>query len=243
MAKGKKTQANAVSKLTVRAQVDRALEFSAPAPGRPKVFWTRGVSPEMVREHWPSDDKVPYVESQLPAHISIEFPGALTGKLKRYTLGTTRKLVIYKQSHPETRLVLVLGETDDHDGQAVQPILTTRVERDRGIDLKASRSIENSLWDEACKVERRGRPRGTGHPKRPNDPYPLRPKEIKRLRKAGLDDRDLRILFQRSCENKKTFRQIGKELHITTQAVWKRWQKKIVPALKKINRKFSAGSF
>ena len=100
---------------------------------------------------------------------------------------------------------------------------------------------EKRLWDEVCQVERRGRPCGTGHPKRRLPDFPLSSEHIDRLRKVGLDDIDLQIFFGKY--QGKTFEQIGHELSMSAQAGWKRWTCRIEPALKKLNPQFSTGSF
>ena len=41
----------------------------------------------------------------------------------------------------------------------------------------------------------------------------------------------------------KHFKEIGRELRISTQAAWKRWKRKIEPAIKQVYPKFSSGSF
>jgi len=200
------------------------------------VPWSQGINPEMVREYWATQADVPYELRKLPPHIARRVHNHRA--MKSYKL-ETRKLVVYKRERPELRLVLLLGERVE--GEDWQPIQGTRIERDGNIDPKTSRQGEEQLWDEVCKVERRGRPRGTGHPKRPAPAFPLDAKNISRLRKAGLDDRDLRILFGRW--ERKTFKQIAQAVgNISTQAVWKRWQTRIEPAIKQVNPKFSRGS-
>jgi len=71
--------------------------------------------------------------------------------------------------------------------------------------------------------------------------FPLSSQYIDRLRKVGLNDIDLRILFEKQQD--KTFEQIGQELRMSGQAVWKRWTRRIEPALKKFNPQFSKASF
>jgi hypothetical protein len=223
------------------SSVPRSFEFSSPAPGRPKVFWTQGINPGIVREHWASQGEVPYEERTPPLHVFKKMRrGPRTRKC--YSLGVTKKMVTYERAHPEIRLVLLLDVPYDADGTKWQPIVKMSVERDRSVDPRQSRRREELLWNEVCRVERRGRPRGTGHPKKATlRQFPLSSARIARLRRAGLDDKDLRILFGRW--ETRSFKQLGRHLGISAQAVWKRWTRKIVPVIKRVNPRFSSGSF
>jgi hypothetical protein len=244
MAKGKKENEQTLTnpKLPrIIGSSSRSIKFSSPAPGRPKIFWLEGINPGIVRELWPSQEELPYEERELPLHISSTSPNGHRLR-KCYRFGVTRKMVVYERTHPEIRLVLFLGSPYDREGETWQPIVQSRVERDRGVDPRQSRRREERLWAEVCRVERRGRPRGTGHPKNPIlREFPISTKNIARLRREGLDDRDLRVLFGR-WDNKK-FKQIGRELGMSAQAVWKRWKRRIEPAIKRVNPSFSSGSF
>ena len=75
---GKRKKENVLTPTNPRVRIigssSRPLEFSSPAPGRPKVFWTNGINPEIVREHWPSQGELPYEERRLPPHISERIP-------------------------------------------------------------------------------------------------------------------------------------------------------------------------
>jgi hypothetical protein len=224
----------------VIGSIDRPLQLSSPVPGRPKLFWTEGINPEIVREHWPSYGEQPYQQREWPVHLSSKIP-APRKMYKCYALKVTRKMVVYDRTHPQIRLELLLDAPYEREGETWQPILRSRVERDRGVDPKRSRALEQKLWDEVCRVERRGRPRGTGRPKRRLSDFAISSKHIEPLRRAGLDDRDLRILFGRW--HKKTYRQIGGELGISAQAVSKRWNRRIEPAINGINLNFSRRSF
>jgi hypothetical protein len=199
-----------------------------------------GINPGMIRELWPSQGKLPYKKRELPPQISSMIPGVHKTS-KCYIFGVTKKMVVYERTHPEIRLVLLLDAPYDREGETWQSIAQSSVERDRGVDPRQSWPREKRLWDEVCRVERRGRPRGTGHPKRRVPGFPLSSEYIDRLRKVGLDDVDLRILFEKQRD--KTFEQIGHELSMSGQAVWKRWTNHVEPALKKRNPKFSRGSF
>jgi hypothetical protein len=243
MAKDKKENVQTLTNPRVRiiGKSSRSFEFSSPAPGRPKVFWVQGINPEIVREHWPSQEELPYEERELPLHISGMISDGHRPR-KCYRFGVTRKMVVYERTHPEIRLVLFLDAPYDREGETWQPIMQSHVERDRGVDPRQSRPREERLWGEVCRVERRGRPRGTGRPKNQIlQKFPISPKYIARLRKEGLGDKDFRILFGR-WEDKK-FEQIGQELRITAQAAWKRWNRKIEPAIRRVNPKFSIAFF
>jgi len=219
--------------------VSRSIELSSPAPGRPTVIWMEGIDPGIIREFWPSYER-PYEERPVAPYLRRRIPGC-PNVIKSYTLGTPKKVVVYDRAHPEIRLALLFDSAYDHDGESWQPIVQSCVERDQGVDPKRSRALEQKLWNEICRVERRGRPRGTGHPKRALPDFPIPSNYIDRLRKAGLDDRHLRILFGRQQD--KTFKEIGRELGISPQAAWKRWTRRIEPALKKLNAQFSRRSF
>jgi hypothetical protein len=65
-------------------------------------------------------------------------------------------MVIYERTHPEIRLVLLLDAPYDREGETWQSIVQSRVERDRGVDPRQSWPREKRLWDEVCRVERRG---------------------------------------------------------------------------------------
>jgi hypothetical protein len=172
----------------------------------------KGINPEIVREHWPSQEGLPYKKRKLPPHIAEGIPDGHR-KRKCYSFGITRKMVVYERTHPEIRLVLFLDAPYDRKGETWQPVIQSRVERDRGVDPRQSRPREEHLWDEVCRVERRGRPRGTGRPKNQIlQEFPISPKSITPLRREGLDDKDFRILFGRW--DNKTFEQIGRELGI-----------------------------
>ena len=195
----------------------------------------------MVREYWPSQGELPYEERELPLDISSKVPWA-SRTCKSYSFGVTRKMVVYKRTHPEIRLLLLLDVPFDREGETWQSIVRSSVERDRGVDPKQSRQLEECLWDEICRVERRGRPRGTGHPKKPTlQQFPLSSEHVARLQREGLNDKDLRILLRRWED--KTFKQIGRELGISAQAVWKRWKRRIEPRIKRVNPSFSSRSF
>jgi hypothetical protein len=201
--------------------LERQVRFSVPAPGRPAVPWVRGVDESMIREYWSTQ------ESPFGENAGLQ------------TLALTKKLVVYQQAQPGLRLVLLLGDVFERKGERWQPIMQTRVERDRGIDPKLSRPLEERLWEEVCRVERRGRPCGTGRPKHQRK-YPIAPADIGRLRKEGLNDKDLRVLF--GVVQDMTCKQIGLELGVSGQAAWKRWNSRVLPALRRINPKFSIGS-
>jgi len=227
MVKGKKENSQTLANPRLPRIIStssRSLEFSSPAPGRPKVFWVKGINPGIVRELWPSKGELPYEERTLPLHIFSTIAGD-HARRKCYRFGVTRKMVIYERTHPEIRLVLFLDTPYDREGETWQSIVQSRVERDHGVDPRQSRPREERLWDEVCRVERRGRPRGTGHPKNQVlQKLPIAHKNFELLRREGLDDGDFRILFRRW--DKEEFKQIGRGLGISAQAAWKRWKRK-----------------
>ena len=136
---------------------------------------------------------------------------------------------------------MFLGPAYDSDGETWQPIERNSVERDPGVDPRKSRPIEERLWDEVCLDQRRGRPRGTGHRKAPRQRFAFSSDTISRLRRQGLDNKDLRIIFGRW--DQKSYTQIGRELGISGQAVWKRWSRRIEPIIRRVNPNFSRASF
>jgi len=86
--------------------------------------------------------------------------------------------------------------------------------------------------------KKRGRPRGTGHPKVKHPPLiPMTDLDRGELKRAGLTDADCKYLYL--WFGKKTFVGVAKELGVTPQAVHNRFHRKIFPALKKRNPKFS----
>lgn len=222
------------------SRVSRSIQFSSPVPGRSKVFWMEGINSDIVREYWPSQGGLPYEESELPSYISSAIPGG-PRRCKSYGFGVPRKMILYERAHPELRLVLLLGPAYDRDGETWQPIERKSVERDPGVDPRQSRPIEERLWNEVCLVQRRGRPRGTGHRKAPRLRFAFSSATISLLRRQGLDDKDLRILFGRW--DQRTFKQIGRELGISGQGVWKRWNRRIEPIIRRVNPNFSRASF
>jgi len=58
-----------------------------------------GINPEIVRELWPSQGEVPYEERTLPLHVFLTIGGRSPRRC--YTLGVTRKMVVYERTHPE----------------------------------------------------------------------------------------------------------------------------------------------
>ena len=97
------------SKVTSNRQQGQSIDSVFVArPGQPKVFWMEGINPDIVREHWPSQGKLPYKKCELPPHISSMIPGRRRRR-KRYGFGVARKMIVYERAHPEIRLVLLLG--------------------------------------------------------------------------------------------------------------------------------------
>jgi hypothetical protein len=143
-------------------------------------------------------------------------------------------LFVYLRPTPEVRLVLLLGDPYEQEGHRWQKILRSSVERDGGVDVRATRKIEQRLWDEVCKIEYRGRPPGPGRPKKlwwedidPNQVH------LRLLKRAGLDDRDVRIFFGKL--ERKTDKQIGREMGISSQAVHNRMNRRIKPKISRMD--------
>jgi hypothetical protein len=213
--------------------VQRGLNFSSPAPGRPKVHWSFGIDPALVREEWGTTGEFPYEESELRPEeraFLVTMNKRLPRAVRRWPLGETKKLVVYERSHPEMRLVLMLGPTYELNGEKWQPILRSSIERDRGVDHMESREREGRLRNEICRVERRGRPRGPGKPKRswrrdiPDEELNYEP-----LKRAGLSDRDIKIHYLQLTKN--SLREVGEALvpRMTPQGVHRRLKHIIWP--------------
>jgi hypothetical protein len=183
------------------------VEFSPPATGRPLVFWAPGLTADRVVELWPDGGEQPYEQ---------------IGRAKRYGFGVVKKYVIYDRSKPYIRAVVLLGDIAEKEGEKTQPIVSRRLEWD-GPQGKTEIKRALGLLDEIARIERRGRPRGTGHPKRRFlSDLPIDAKHVEHLRKAGLNDKDLRVFFGRY--RRETFKKIGKDLGVSQQAAWKRWK-------------------
>jgi hypothetical protein len=60
---------------------------------------------------------------------------------------------------------------------------------------------------------------------------------MKKLSRAGLSNEDIKYFYR--WVEKKTFVAVATDFGVTPQAVQKRFKKKIFPALKKINPRFS----
>jgi hypothetical protein len=204
--------------------LERRLEFSVPVPGRPLVPWVQGIDPATVREHWSADES-PFAQ---PVQ---GFQG----------IGAAKKIVAYSRAEPRLRLVLLLGDVFECDGQKRQPILQTRIERDRGIDPKQSRSLEEHLWSEICRVERRGRPRGTGRPKRkPYERLGINAEMYLSLEKLGLTNSEIQVFGSWSQGTPQNV--IARQRHVSPSAISQtlvRAQNKI----RKVNPKFSFRKF
>lgn len=192
--------------------VTRSVHFFEPAvPGRPAVPWIEGLGPDIVREQWPCWG------DELPKAIAI--------------CAWYRKLVIYERSNPAIRFVVFFSDPDPVSRR--QRIIKHLLEWDPGAGLLAIRRGMKTLLDEFCKIEVRGRPRGSGHPKRN---WLLRIPEheltLQKLKKLGLDERDIRIVYARL--RGQPFVKIAKEFKVTPQAIHIRFKRRIVPKLRKL---------
>jgi DNA-binding CsgD family transcriptional regulator len=180
--------------------LERRLHFSVPAPGRPAVPWVWGIGESMVRECWSSE--------QSPLEEREGFR----------TVGSANKLVIYHQDDSRLRLVVLLGDVFEHEGQHWQPILRTSVERNAGIDPAQSRSLEKGLWDEICPVERRGRHRGPGRPKTKRwERLNITEDNYRRFKKTGLTEKQFQVLTLSSEAT--TQREVAQRLGVTRSAI------------------------
>ena len=76
--------------------------------------------------------------------------------------------------------------------------------------------------------KRRGRPRGTGHPKiTRHKSLPLSDLDVTKLKRAGLSDEDVKYLYRWVAKG--TFVAVAKYFGVTPQAVNKRFHKKFFP--------------
>jgi hypothetical protein len=187
--------------------------FEPAVPGRPAVPWTEGLDPDLVREHWPCWD------DELPNPASI--------------YAWDRKLVIYGKSKPTIRLVILFADPNPDTGR--QRVVKYMLEWDPKTEIMAIKKNMKKLLDEFCKIEVRGRPRGTGHPKRmlglEMADHEL---QLQQLRKIGLVERDIRILYARLTGH--SFAQIARELKITPQAVHKRFNSRVCPKVRMLGQ-------
>jgi hypothetical protein len=150
------------------------VQLSSPMEGRPACFWARGSTADRIIEFWPENEQV--------------------GRAHRYSFDVFRKYVVYDRARPEIRGVLLVDKVREKDGEVIQPILGRRLEWD-GPQAKAEIKKALDLVDEIARIERRGRPRGTGHPKRKPSYTDVDSQLYDRLKEAKCTDMEIKTWF------------------------------------------------
>jgi hypothetical protein len=190
-----------------------AVQFSSPAAGRPCVFWAQGSTPETVVECWPHWDEQPFEQ---------------VGRGRRYGFGVVRKYMIYDRKKPTIRAALLLGEPQNRASQEIQEIVRRGIEWEGRVGKAEIRRLL-SLFDEIAKIELRGRPLGTGRPKR-GLPQILPEFDLPdKLETAGLTDAEMRVVYAMVGAHR--WQDVAQKLEVSVQAVRKRWNKYIQPKL------------
>jgi hypothetical protein len=156
-----------------------SVQLSSPTEGRPACFWAHGSTPGRIIEFWPSRDKQPFEQ---------------IGRARRYRFDVIRKYVVYDRTRTQIRAVLLVGETEEKGGEQVQPILGRRLEWD-GPQGKAEIKKALGLVDEIARIERRGRPPGTGNPKRKPGYADVDSQLYDRLKEAKCTDMEIKTWF------------------------------------------------
>jgi hypothetical protein len=96
-------------------------------------------------------------------------------------LDDIKKYVIYDGRKPYIRAVFILG---DRTAKNRQKIIEERLESDGRMDMREFLEARN-LLQEFGRIELRGRPEGTGHPKRQVfGDLPIAPEDIDRCAKG-----------------------------------------------------------
>jgi hypothetical protein len=122
-----------------------SVQLSSPTEGRPACFWAHGSIPDRIIEFWPDKEQM--------------------GRAHRYSFDVIRKYVVYDRTRPDIRAVLLVDKAREKGGGIINAILGRRLEWD-GPQGKAEIKKALGLVDEIARIERRGRPHGTCHPKR-----------------------------------------------------------------------------
>lgn len=156
-----------------------SVQLSSPADGRPACFWAHGSPPDRIIEFWPHSDDQPFDQ---------------IGRARRYSLAEIRKYVVYDRTSPQIRAVLLVGETEEKDGDQAQPIVGRRLEWDGPLG-KAEIKKAIGLIDEIARIERRGRPRETGHPKRKPGYIDVDSQFYDQLKEAKCTDMEIKTWF------------------------------------------------
>ena len=197
----------------------RILNFSSPLPEAPEVFWFEGSIPEVV------------------VQLGFEKQGQPDWTDVADDLGKVRRYIIYHRDRPHIRAVHELGNLR---AGGRREILGGRLEWEGLVSKRELRQAIN-LLDEFPGIEERGLPRGTRLPKRRRfEDLPITAHQVADLRKAGMDETDLKIFFE--CLRHKKQTEIARELKMSPPAITWRWKHRIEPALKKVNPKFSRPS-
>ncbi len=173
-----------------------SVHFSSPLPRTPRVCWRYGSTPEIIIEMW--------LDAQYrPAQRHLAF---LLGKFKR--------IVIYHRDRPHIRAEFDLG---DLKAAKRQEIVGWRLEGE-GLPTKQVLREAADLLEEFARVEERGRPRGTGHPKRrPHQVAGLSGDDYLKWKQSGLTGRQILALTLWSrCLNQVN---VARELDISASAV------------------------
>jgi hypothetical protein len=190
--------------------------------GRPACFWARGSTADRIIEFWPENEQM--------------------GRAHRYSFDVIRKYVVYDRPRSQIRAVLLVDEIREEGGEEVQPILGRRLEWDAPLG-KAEIKKALGLVDEIARIERRGRPRGPGHPKRkfqlPVDPSQKHFYDV--LQVNGFTKMEMKVLsvyLRHKGHQAKTAAELG----VTPQAVNKGINS-IEVKLQAINPRFSLRSY
>ena len=177
-----------------------SIALSSPADGRPAVVWAHGSTPGRIIEFWPDKEQI--------------------GRAHRFSFDAIRKYVVYDKTIPEIRAVLLVDKVMEKDGEVIPPILGRRLEWD-GPQGKAAIKKALGLVDEIARVERRGRPRGSGRPKL-KLAYTDGDKQLyNRLKKAKCTYVQIKTVFSLARHDNIQVK-AAKELGISPQAVSKR---------------------
>jgi hypothetical protein len=131
-----------------------------------------------------------------------------------------------------------------HKFRELRQFLIERAEKLREVSPKsADKEVQD--WLHFFRYEGRGRPRGTGHPKvkieELLDRIGIDLNNLQRLQKAGMTARDIKVLY--ALAKGTTQKGVAEELGVTAQAVNKRLNQRIYPALKRVNPRFSLTEF
>ena len=172
------------------------IHFSSPIAGAPPVSWRHGSTPEIIIEMRTDPQDQPL--RRLMGFFSGEF----------------KTCVIYRRDRPHIRALFELGDLKAGERQE---IVRGRVEWDRLVTRQELRQAID-LVEEFANIDQRGRPRGTGRPKRkPSEIMGLSADGYLESERIGLTKRQIWVLA--SWSRGKTKAQIARELRISASAV------------------------